>query len=218
MNAAPEAPADPPRAEARRAQILAAAADCFCRSGFHGASIAEISQAAGMSAGHIYHYFENKEAIIAGIVAQDLERLLTLTAEFRAARNMLEAMVGHLAQGVLDMVDPATAGLKLEIVAEAARNPRVADVVRTADRQCFGSLQDTVRALRQANGHADSEAAIAGMAEVIAALMEGLMVRSIRNPGLDVPVVTAMVQHVIRGLMTDGVAAGSACGNIEPKP
>jgi AcrR family transcriptional regulator len=218
MNAAAETPVDPPRAEARRAQILAAAADCFCRRGFHGASIAEISQAAGMSAGHIYHYFENKEAIIAGIVAQDLERLLTLTAEFRAARNMLEAMVGHLAEGVRDMVDPATAGLKLEIVAEAARNPRVAEVVRTADRQCFASLLDTVRALRQANGHQDSEAAIACMAEVIAALMEGLMVRSIRNPCLDVPVVTAMVQHVIRGLMTDGVPSASACPRDEPKP
>jgi AcrR family transcriptional regulator len=217
MNAPPEAPADPPRGEARRAQILSAAADCFCRRGFHGATIAEISQAAGMSAGHIYHYFENKEAIIAGIVAQDLERLLTLTAEFRAARNMLEAMVGHLAEGVRDMVDPATAGLKLEIVAEAARNPRIADVVRSADRQCFASLQETVRALRQANGHEDGEAAIAGMVEVIAALMEGLMVRGIRNPSLDVPMVTAMVQHVIRGLMTDGAPSGSARGSAEPK-
>ncbi|MGB0126318.1 MAG: TetR/AcrR family transcriptional regulator [Rhodocyclaceae bacterium] len=203
MSAATELPGDPPRAEARRAQILAAAADCFCRHGFHGASIAEISQAAGMSAGHIYHYFENKEAIIAGIVAQDLERLLTLTAEFRAARNVLEAMVGHLAEGVRDMVDPATAGLKLEIVAEAARNPRVAEVVRTADRQCFASLQETVRALRQANGHDDCEAITAGMAEVIAALMEGLMVRSIRNPTLDLAVVTPMVQRIIRDLMTE---------------
>jgi AcrR family transcriptional regulator len=218
MNAAPEAPADPPRAEARRAQILAAAADCFCRRGFHGASIAEISHAAGMSAGHIYHYFENKEAIIAGIVAQDLERLLTLTAEFRASRNMLEAMVGHLGQGVRDMVDPATAGLKLEIVAEAARNPRVAEVVRTADRQCFASLQETVRALREANGHQDSDVATACMAEVLAALMEGLMVRSIRNPSLDLPLVTAMVQQVIRGLMTDGVQADPPCGSVEPKP
>jgi AcrR family transcriptional regulator len=218
MNAAPEAPADPPRAEARRAQILAAAADCFCRRGFHGASIAEISHAAGMSAGHIYHYFENKEAIIAGIVAQDLERLLTLTAEFRASRNMLEAMVGHLGQGVRDMVDPATAGLKLEIVAEAARNPRVAEVIRAADRQCFASLKETVRALREANGHQDSDVATACMAEVLAALMEGLMVRSIRNPSLDLPMVTAMVQQVIRGLMTDGVPAGPPCGSVEPKP
>lgn len=52
------------RLNTRRAQILAAATDCFRELGFHGASIAKISQASGMSPGHIYHYFENKEAII----------------------------------------------------------------------------------------------------------------------------------------------------------
>ena len=69
------------RAAARRQQILNAAAQCFREHGFHGASIAQISKTAGMSPGHIYHYSENKEAIIAAIVAQDLEGLLTLTAE-----------------------------------------------------------------------------------------------------------------------------------------
>jgi len=51
--------------DARRAQIRAAAGECFRQHGFHGTSIAQISKRAGMSTGHIYHYFENKEAIIA---------------------------------------------------------------------------------------------------------------------------------------------------------
>ena len=49
--------------EARRQQIVDAASTCARRAGFHGASMAEIAHAAGLSVGQIYRYFENKEAI-----------------------------------------------------------------------------------------------------------------------------------------------------------
>ena len=189
------------RAETRRAQILDAAMDCFRRNGFHGASIAQISKAAGMSAGHIYHYFENKEAIIAAIVARDLERMLTLTAEMRSARDVKEAMLERVAEGVEDNLDPRTAGLKLEIVAEASRNPRVAEIVRSADRACCHSLHQTLRDMRRASGHDDDETAIAGMVEVLAAMFEGLMCRSIRNPALDRTTVVRLFQGAVRDLI-----------------
>ena len=48
---------DPAIALARREQILTAAAECFRRKGYHGAGMAEISNTAGMSAGHIYNYW-----------------------------------------------------------------------------------------------------------------------------------------------------------------
>lgn len=194
-------PTEQSRAESRRAQILAAAADCFRRHGFHGASIAQISKAAGMSAGHIYHYFENKEAIIAAIVARDLEEILTLTAAIRSACNVREAMLARVAEGVADNLDPATAGLKLEIVAEASRNPRVAEIVRAADQTCRASLAVTLRDMRRAAGHADDDASIDAMVEVLAAMFEGLMLRSIRNPELDRDAVARSFQVVVRDLL-----------------
>ena len=115
------------RAEARRTQILDAAENCVREYGFHRASISKISTASGMGAGHIYHYFANKEAIVAAIVARELERLLTLTAEVQAAANMLEALAFRTETGVLGNLDPHAAGLKLEIVAEASRNPTIAE-------------------------------------------------------------------------------------------
>ena len=189
------------RATARRQQILAAAAQCFREHGFHGASIARISKIAGMSAGHIYHYFENKEAIIAAIVAQDLETLLTLTAELRAACNVRHALIERAAEGVLDQLDPDSAALKVEIVAEAARNSHVAQIVREADATCRSELAVTIRAIRQAAGHDDSPAAVGEMVEVLASLFEGLLLRTIRNPGLDRARVAQRIQIAINDLL-----------------
>ena len=192
---------DASRAAARRQQILAAAAQCFREHGFHGASIARISKIAGMSAGHIYHYFENKEAIIAAIVAQDLETLLTLTAELRAACNVRNALIERAAEGVLDQLDPASAALKVEIVAEAARNPHVARIVREADATCRRELMVTIHAIRSAAGHDDTPAATADMVEVLASLFEGLLLRTIRNPDLDRRRVAQRIQLAINDLL-----------------
>jgi len=202
MPATPDHPADASRADARRAQIRTAAAECFRQHGFHGTSIAQISKTAGMSTGHIYHYFENKEAIIADIVAQDLQRLLTLTAELRAASDVKAAMIERAVEGVQDNLDPGVAGLQLEIVAEAARNPHIAGIVRTADLQCRSSLTETIRALRQAAGHQDSEATVAGMVEAISAMFEGLKIRVIRNPDIDRDMVVKMFRRMVSDLLS----------------
>lgn len=202
MTATSNQPSDTSRADVRRSQIRTAAADCFRQHGFHGTSIAQISKTAGMSTGHIYHYFENKEAIIADIVAQDLERLLTLTAELRAASDAKAAMIERAIEGVRENLDPGTAGLQLEIVAEAARNPRVAEIVRTADRQCRESLRETIRTLRQAAGHRDSKATLSGMVEALAAMFEGLQIRTIRNPDLDQDAVVQTFRRMIHDLLT----------------
>lgn len=201
MSATPAATADHPRGETRKAQILDAAADCFRDHGFHGASIAQISRLAGMSAGHIYHYFENKEAIIAGIVALDLERLLSLSAELRSAGNVLQAMLDCTEEGVRENLDPKAAGLQLEIIAEAARNPRVAEVVRAADRQVRESLAETFRAARKTMGHDDDEQVITALTELIAAMFDGLAIRSIRNPDIDGAMLTGMFQRVISAVV-----------------
>ncbi|MDR2093532.1 MAG: TetR/AcrR family transcriptional regulator [Azoarcus sp.] len=195
------APVECGRTAARRAQILDAAAECFRSGGFHGASIASISQLAGMSAGHIYHYFENKEAIIAAIVQRDLERIVTMWAELRASHDIGETMVAFSSAGVLEAMNAPVAGLNIEIVAEAARNPEVARTVRAADCCCMASLIQTLRTVRQTGGKHDDEATLVDMAEILAAMFEGLMVRAIRNPMLDHQRMAIMMQRVMRHII-----------------
>jgi TetR/AcrR family transcriptional regulator, fatty acid metabolism regulator protein len=73
-------PTDPIREkliEARRNQILDAAASIFAAKGFHGATTKEIAITAGVSEGTIYNYFDTKFDLLIGIMSRlaEVERL-----------------------------------------------------------------------------------------------------------------------------------------------
>lgn len=53
--------------EARKNQILDAAASVFVEKGFHPTTIKDIAKAAGIADGTVYNYFENKTALLFGI-------------------------------------------------------------------------------------------------------------------------------------------------------
>lgn len=202
MNADAQPSTDCSRAEARRSQILAAASDCFRAHGFHGASISQISKSAGMSAGHIYHYFENKEAIIAAIVGDDLDQLLTLSASWRAAADVLDAMLEGIEEGVRKKLDKDVAGLKLEILAEASRNPEVAKIVRSVNQCCNSSISESLRLARAARGLSTDDTTIASIVEVMTAMFEGLVARSVRNPDFDAALIATAFRRVVGDLVT----------------
>jgi len=111
-------------------------------------------------------------------------------------------MIERAVEGVQDHLDPGSAALQLEIVAEAARNPHIADIVREADKQCRDSLAETIRTQRQAAGHEDNEATLAGMVEAISAMFDGLRIRAIRNPDIDRDAVAKLFRRMISDLLT----------------
>jgi len=55
-------------AAARRNQILDAAATVFAAKGFHPTTIRDVARAADIADGTIYNYFENKTALLLGIL------------------------------------------------------------------------------------------------------------------------------------------------------
>jgi len=67
----PEKPTDPIQEQliaARRNQILDAATAVFAEKGFHRATIRDVAKFAGIADGTIYIYFENKTALLMGIL------------------------------------------------------------------------------------------------------------------------------------------------------
>ena len=172
------------RGEQRRQQVLDAAAQCFRRSGFRGASMAEISEAAGMSTGHIYHYFKSKEAIVEAIVERQQERGLDIIHGVAGADDILAALVesaGPALDTVTRVNDPV---LAMEIHAEAARNPVVSAIVKECDRKIGGSLRELLQA-GQSQGRIQSEVDADALATMLDAVFVGLIARAAVTPDFD---------------------------------
>lgn len=188
-----------PSPEARRQQILDAASDCVRRAGFHGASMADIAKAAGLSVGQIYRYFENKEAIIAAIVAQDLAEMREKFAELESQPGtLLDAVTEHMPEAVDKCYDLSRAALVLEVLAEAARNPKVAAIVRAADHQERALAKSMLERSRRP---AWSDAEFEARSEVLGMLFDGMIMRAVNNPTPDRAALIAVLQATVRGLL-----------------
>src|SRR6516225_5915374 len=57
-------PALETRYDRRLAEILDHATEVFCKKGYEGASLRDLSRATGMSLAGLYHYFESKEELL----------------------------------------------------------------------------------------------------------------------------------------------------------
>lgn len=188
--------AETPKGEARRAQILDAAAECFRREGFHGSSMARIAAAAGMSAGHVFHYFKRKEDIVEAIVARERTVLEAFAGRLEAADSradvvalMLEGMEEALARRTGDGTS-----LTMEILAEATRNPEIAGMLQAYDQQARQVITSRL---------GDDLPDAASRGEILSALLDGLAIRALRNPDLartlDRDVLGAVMASVLTG-------------------
>jgi AcrR family transcriptional regulator len=189
-----------PTPEARRQQILDAACDCVRQAGFHGASMAEIAKAAGLSVGQIYRYFENKEAIIAAIVAQDLAEMREKFAEMESRPgDLVEAMTEHLPEAVDKCFDLGRAALTLEVLAEASRNPKVAAILRAADEQERVYAQAMLDRSRKPEW---SDAEFQARCEAVGLLFDGMIIRAVNHPDTDRGALAGVLSATIRQLLS----------------
>lgn len=196
----------PQRGEARRRQVLAAASECFCQSGFHGASMDQIAKKAGMSVGHIYHYFKNKEAIIAAIVEEDLQYRLQKISTVRTGSedgDTFASMINLIGQGLDELLHPSRTALLLECMAEATRTPAVAALVQKSDEISRARWQEVIDQGRQARGlGADPFWKV--RTEVLGAVFEGLIMRSVRNPEVDRQALIDFLRRVVMQILITG--------------
>jgi AcrR family transcriptional regulator len=121
---------NPAQHRAKRQQIMYAAAGLFATQGYQATTVAQICDAAGISAGSLFHYFSSKRELFAAIITDDGDD--TTARQLNAAQRADDPLAG-----VLDFVDhlaaaaaePAVPGLVLEAMLQAHRDAELAELM-----------------------------------------------------------------------------------------
>ncbi len=160
------------RFEARRRHVREAALACFKRKGFHQASMADICAEAKMSPGNLYRYYDSKEAIIAAICEEDRQGVIDGLAAIGERPNLLEAML-EMAGEALGESDAEKRKFGCEVLAEAARNEVIAEIVRRHNAAIVAICTEAIRRAQEV-GQVDHALDPALAAGILVAAAEGL--------------------------------------------
>src|SRR5580700_3156296 len=123
------------RFDRRLAEILAHAAEVFCKKGYEGASMRDLSRASGMSLAGLYYYFESKERLLFLVQKHTfttiLQRLMTRLEGVNDPEERIRVFIlSHreyyrVCVGLLDQLD---------------RDRRLRSSTRIADLSLFGMM------------------------------------------------------------------------------
>lgn len=201
----------------RRNQILDAAQRCFKKQGFHKTTLRDIAQEFGMSAGHIYNYFSNKEAIIEALVELRTQEFLDMidTDKF-ADLPPEERMDKELGQVVDAYLNLDNTSLSIAIMNEALINPKVYEIVVAAASKVRNHIVEAqLLAMKEERRYAPPYEVIESRCMTIRAMLEGLRLAHIFTPEMDVPLVREMAIKRIKQIIAldeaeDQAAAAAA--------
>jgi TetR/AcrR family transcriptional repressor of uid operon len=200
------------RHEAKRQDVLLAAAKCFAAKGFHSASTAEICRMAGMSPGNLFHYFPTKDAIIQAIAEEDRRETALLFAGLDPEENAIDAIIDLAQRTMSHLTDPLYAKLSLEIAAEAMRNPAIAEMFSVNDRESSEALTALLRRGAK-RGEIDSGLDPERSALWLIALVEGAIGRAAMDPAFDAAAHTDTLAKLISRFLAPRAPAQAEDGH-----
>ena len=194
-----------PRAREQRERILAAAQHCFVKYGFHAASMANIAEAAAMSAGLIYRYFPNKSSIVLAIIERQSEMELEDIRALGASTDPVDALMECFVEWSRPRPDMRimNAALFLETSAEATRDKQVATAIHHADELACTEFRQWLEKPAEEGGIGMSPAISERRSLALMLLVEGLAVRAARDPKLDTELLREALAEVVHKFMEE---------------
>ena len=113
------------KSEARRLDILRAAARVFRRSGVAAAGMREIAEEPDLSPGNLYYYFAGKDELLFFCQDRTVERMLQAAESARASTlpvaEQLRAVIRAHLHYTLEELEGATAHLEIDMLPETLR-------------------------------------------------------------------------------------------------
>jgi AcrR family transcriptional regulator len=137
------------RYDRRLAEILAHATEVFCKKGYEGASMRELSRASGMSLAGLYYYFESKERLLYLIqkhtfttIVQRLKARLDGVSD--AEQRIRIFILNHLEYFLANQAAMKVLSHEAEVLKNGFAS-EVASIKREYYRICVGLLDDLKR-------------------------------------------------------------------------
>lgn len=166
-------------ASQRLSEILDSVRGVFAAKGFDGASMQDLAQAAGMSAGNFYRYFPSKDAIIQAMVSRDLAGVEEHFAAIMGSENpramLRQALDEHMCEH-----DCHEGPIWAEIIAASSRRAEVGQVLARMEALITGYLVAVFARIAGVD-EASAEARFRPHADILFTLIQGVMIR--RHPG-----------------------------------
>jgi len=147
VNVREPAAQDEPRGRPdKRALILDAAIKVFARSGYHGSRVSDIAKEAGIAYGLVYHYFKNKEEILATIFEERWSGFLEAVESIAQSPTSTEDRLVSVAALILNAFRLRPEWVKV-LVLEIQRSSRFQEPGQLrAVGQLFQAVERIVRA------------------------------------------------------------------------
>ena len=190
--------------EVRRAQILAAALECFSATGFHGASMEKIAKTAGLSKGALYWHFKNKNDLFLGLF--DLFISENFDAWARIDRTDVLSILNQQGELVLNRLLESRALLDvwLEFLSHREASEKMS-MAYASSREMIAHL--LLEGMQKGEIRTVNAIAFSGM---FTAMLEGLLVQALLDSDFDPRPAWAEGFGVLaRGLLPDYSATGS---------
>jgi AcrR family transcriptional regulator len=165
------------------AALLDAAHDVFAERGFHGSSIGEICDRAGLTTGAFYSNYASKDALFFALFDRHSQRLVQRFGEIVSdalnAEDPLASLLELLAE--LNDHDPSWYLISTEYTLHAIRNPDTAKVLAEHDKQLRDELTELLRLLLKKSGH-KTDVDLDMLARLVVAIHEGGLAQSLVEP------------------------------------
>ena len=159
--------------EGRRRQLIAATLDTLAEVGFGATTLALIGQRAGVSAGLISHYFEDKDGLLEATLRSLASHLArATTARLRAARDPRERVQAVIEATLApEEFDPRTCGVWLAFWGQVIHSARLKRVQNIYQQRMLSNVRHALKQLVP-------EAEARRIAIALAALIDGLWLRA----------------------------------------
>src|SRR6202163_3851240 len=137
------------RYDRRLAEILTHATEVFCRKGYEGASMRDLSRESGISLAGLYYYFESKERLLYLIQKHTfttiVQRLKTRLADVADAEERIRIFIlNHLEYFLANQAAMKVLSHEAEVLKNGFAS-EVAAIKREYYRICVGLLDDLKR-------------------------------------------------------------------------